>query len=649
MELEPGVPRRAAGWPMHVLWGCLVVGTVIVSYAHSVASRALEGEQTHYHLFWLGIFTFIVPATWMLLSRQTRDIDRYLILVAVGVYSYFPKFLAYPGGPAFFDEYAHTVQTDRLFDTGLLFMPNNQVVVIGDYPVMHAFAVSIRHLTGLNTYHTAVALIIVLHVVTLIGISAIATRITSSRHVGGIAALFYGIGPGFWGFNTMFAYESFAIVLFVWSCVCLVHLQMSSPTAWTRTAWLIMGIMISFTLAGTHHLSSYANLIVLGSFVAASAFLTIRRKELQVNFWEGLVFFLVAFAFVAWWFMNQAPNTKGYLLPYVEGGLTETVGIFGDSGASPEADAVEAPAGEQRQLFAGSTIPTYEIILSFITPVLAAAIAGLAFLVQWKRGLDKSTALAMTLTASVYFLVYPMMLSETGAEGARRSWSFTSVGLAVLAATGLQVIPLWKQKVRRNVGMVSVIAMIMTLMVGNLAVGMNAVYRFAGRFVYGSDTRSVTNEIHSAAQWFVDTQGRNQKMTGDRSSQIVFHADAQVLLGIPDGNYPLWDLVVGVVPPGEYFLDRAAAEQLRFAVIDKRQADAVPMISFYLDQSEPLAGQREEPVSRDSLTKWDSMDYALRIYESDEMIIYRLDSSAFHTTFREAANIDSDIGQESSK
>ena len=132
LELEPGAPGRRAGWSMQVVWLSLVVGAAIVSYSHSLANRALEGEQTHFHVFWLGIFTFIVPATWKLLSRHTRDLDRYMILIAVGVYSYFPKFLAYPGGPAFFDEYAHAVQTDRLFENGLLFMPNNQVVVIGD-------------------------------------------------------------------------------------------------------------------------------------------------------------------------------------------------------------------------------------------------------------------------------------------------------------------------------------------------------------------------------------------------------------------------------------------------------------------------------------------------------------------------------------
>jgi hypothetical protein len=39
-------------------------------------------------------------------------------------------------------------------------------------------------------------------------------------------------------------------------------------------------------------------------------------------------------------------------------------------------------------------------------------------------------------------------------------------------------------------------------------------------------------------------------VTGDRSSQIVFHDRAHVLLGIPDDAYPLWDFVIGKVAGG---------------------------------------------------------------------------------------------------
>ncbi|MFT5202170.1 MAG: hypothetical protein ACI9C1_001555 [Candidatus Aldehydirespiratoraceae bacterium] len=57
------------------------------------------------------------------------------------------------------------------------------------------------------------------------------------------------------------------------------------------------------------------------------------------------------------------------------------------------------------------------------------------------------------------------------------------------------------------------------------------------------------------------------------------------------------------MPPGENLLDRAEQGDLRFLVIDKRQADDVLMTGFYLDQREPPATEREEPVSDRSLTK----------------------------------------------
>jgi len=68
------------------------------------------------------------------------------------------------------------------------------------------------------------------------------------------------------------------------------------------------------------------------------------------------------------------------------------------------------------------------------------------------------------------------------------------------------------------------------------------------------------------------------------------------------------------------------------------------MIGFYLDQQEPFAGGRQEPLSMATIDKWEQMDYALRIYENDKIMIFRLDSTAFKTSFRQVGNIGSTIG-----
>jgi hypothetical protein len=626
-EVHPGRPTAAADRGMYVLWAALVAGSAVLAWDYSLASRAPKGSLTHFHLFWVGVFLFLVPAAWKLISPRTRDLDRYLILIALGLYSYFPKFLAYPGGPAYFDEYAHWTQVERIMTDGLLFMKNNQVVVIGDYPAMHTATASICHLTGLSTYHASVVLLLTLHVLTLIGIFSIATRIADSRHVGGIAALFYAVGPGFWFFNTQFAYEAFAIVLFIWSCVALVHLVRAPATSWNRTAWLVTALWISFTLVASHHLSSYANLIVLGAFTGAAVIRWLLRREHRHNVAELLVLFCTVLALTGWWFVTQAPNTKAYLEPYLKGGVTEVAGFVEkpSDGNAAKADATQGT----RELFKGSTIPVYEQLLGFAATGLILLLVGFGFLAQWRRGMKGSLAWGMVGVAAVYFLAYPLILSATGASGARRSWSFTNVGVATVIAIGLASIPMLRQWWLRVPGNALLIGAVVVLMIGNVSANMNEVYRFPGVYVYGSDTRSATEEIRSAAEWLRTTQGPNQPLIGDRGAQVAFASTGKAILGVPSSGYPLWDFIISPTPPSASLLEQTRADDLRFVVVDKHQTTAVPKIGFFLDQTEPLAQQRTQPLPAATLTKWDRMPYAMRVYASDTLDIYRLDQSAY--------------------
>lgn len=626
-EPDPGHPRAPADTGMYLVWAGLVLGTIVLAQSYSMASRATKGDQLHFHLFWLGIFLFLIPAALKLLSPRTRDLDRYLILIALGLYSYLPKFLAYPGGPAYFDEYAHTAQVDRLYENGLLFMKNNQVVVIGDYPAMHAATASIRHLTGLSTYHAAVVLLLVLHVLTMIGVFSIAARISDSRHVGGIAALFYAVGPGFWFFNTQFAYEAFAIVLFIWSCVALVHLVRAPATSPNRVGWMIVALWISFTLVGSHHLSSYANLIVLGALTGVAVLRWIFRRERAHNAGELVLLFVTVLALTGWWFANQAPNTKAYLEPYLKGGVTQVAGFI-----EKPSDGQAAKPGKQegtRELFKGSTIPPYEQILGFVATGLILGLTGLGVLAQRKRGMRGSLAWGMVIVAGVYFGAYPMILSASGASGARRSWSFTNVGVATVIALGLASIPLLKQWWLRIPGLALLVVSLMVLMIGNVSANMNEVYRFPGPYVYGSDTRSVTAETRASGRWLRETQGPDQPLIADRGMQIVMVNEGRAVLGVPSDGYPLWNLLIQSEPPSASLLEQTRSDDLRFVVVDKHQTTAIPSIGFYLDQNEPLAQQRTEPLPESTLTKWDHMPYALRIYSSSTIDIYRLDPKAF--------------------
>ena len=610
---------------MLFVWAGLFAGSFLLTYSEALASRSAAGSHTHFHLFWLAMFLFLLPASIKLLSHRTSTTDRCLIVAAIGTFSMFPKLLAYPGQPAFFDEYAHWTQVERLFADGQLFAQNNQVVVVSDYPMMHAFAASVRHLTGLETIEVAAALLIMFHALALFGVYSIGVSL-SSHHAGGIAALFYAVGPGFWYFSAQFAYESFAIVLFIWVIAAVVHFQQASSVSWERTAWLLVGLVVAITLTGSHHLSSYVTLLILGLFVIAGFMVRLLLRD-RVDLTETVLFTCCFILFTVGWFVYQAPNTRAYLQPYIEGGFEETAGLLSFWDRPDVLD--EQDAAQPRQLFAGSTIPMYEKLLAFASPVLLAGAFGVSTMVLLVRRTRSPTMLGLLLTGGMYFAVFPMMLSETGAEGARRSWSFSNLGVAVILSLGIGA---WLRSDRalvRNTTKVVAVAFTSALLVGNISLATNELYRFPGPYVYGSDTRSVTNEVNAAAEWFRTTQGADQGLIADRSNQVAFSSRAFAVLGVPSTKYPIWEFLLSDDEIPVDLLEQIRNESLRFVVIDKRQSQFVPRTKFYLDQQEPLAFERTEPLSMATLTKWDALPYALRLYESDHIVVYRLDPDAF--------------------
>lgn len=167
-------------------------------------------------------------------------------------------------------------------------------------------------------------------------------------------------------------------------------------------------------LAATHHLSSYANAVVVGVFVLAVVLMRLFKRETSVNAGEAVIYGVVVVGVTVWWLVTQAPKTRDYLQPYIAGAVKK-------KRSNSDLGRMRNRAAGREKLFAGPTIPAYEQILSFAVPLLSAAVFALSVFVQWLRGFKASAAAAMVLSGIGFYAVYPLMLSETGAEGARRS------------------------------------------------------------------------------------------------------------------------------------------------------------------------------------------------------------------------------------
>src|SRR6202021_2231032 len=128
-----------------------------------------------------------------------------------------PRFVRAPSMPLMYDELGHWEAAEQLYRTSKLFQPDDIVKMASYFPGLHTLTVGLRELRGLSTILTAPVLVAFFPVPPPLGIFQITRQISHDDRAAGIAAAVYAVSPSFPFFDGMYAYESFAIPLLVWS------------------------------------------------------------------------------------------------------------------------------------------------------------------------------------------------------------------------------------------------------------------------------------------------------------------------------------------------------------------------------------------------------------------------------------------------
>jgi len=465
----------------------LAAGSAMVAWAYAGAAIGPASDLWHFHLFWIGMALFVVPVFMRLCAAHVTRGERLALVVAAGLFDYLPKYLRSPNSPLYHDELAHWRQSEVTYTTGRLFQPNPTIHILRSFPGLHALTVALRDLTGLGTFDAGVILPGVLHAIALLGIFVLAEQVTLSARVAALAALLYSFNPSFLFFDAEYAYESLGIVFCIWVVVAIVAMQRAAGDRPRQLAWFSAGLALAAACIVTHHLSSFvAAAVSIG--VAVATIIGARRGSagrsaavLACAFAGAVLALAVA------WVLVVATDVWDYLTPYLAKGSAELAAILHHHDGA-------------RQLFALSVTPGYERLAAYLAPAIAAlgAIAGL-----WLRGRRPPTTSlpatrALVLFGLLYFPSVPFVLTEAGNEGARRSWAFTYIGLALLVAP---IIPWLLEAVacRRAVAMVlargGLAVLLMVVLVGNVSAFTNETYRFPGPYVYGSDVQGINTII----------------------------------------------------------------------------------------------------------------------------------------------------------
>jgi hypothetical protein len=604
---------------------CTVVGMAAIVKSYLIAQTTVS-DEAEFIWFWAGMNLMELPLIAVIARRRTGAAARSALLLIIGFTSYAPKLLRDPGAPLYHDEYAHWRATYDIIANGRLFEPAQIVPVIARYPGLHAATAVIVDVTGLSIWQAGTVLVLLCHVALLAGIVTLARAIGLDSRAATLAAVAYGFNASFLYFDTQFSYESMSITLVVWSLAAFAQAirVRSGPH---RGAWCCLTVMLSFGCAITHHLTTIELAAVM---LIVSVALSLPRAA-RSDGWRGTAvtaWLLSAFtlAAIVGWITFMAPATVAYLSPYLGTALHQLTQMVSGSSSG-------------RQLFSSSLSPWWEHVAAFGVTVVALAFAA-AGLLRRRRpggrpaaGRERALLLGFAAVGLAYFPSTVFIFSQAGAEGSRRSWAISWIGLSVLTALSGAWLVDWaslrRRAVARAAAMGVLTAMTATALVGGTAAGLDASYRFPGPYLYGSDARSDTPELNAMAQWFLARFGPGHRVVTDRYTGLEIASFGLQDTAMPSAAFPVWDLYTAEPgqPLGPPLLFTVLTEgHYRYLVVDKRMATDVPLLGIYFEGNEPGDFVRPDgqPIFSGRLAKFNGVPWMSEIFESDNYAVYRM-------------------------
>jgi len=591
-------------------------GVLIVGDAYVLAQDG-GAPSRYYPLFWLGALLLMGPFTAAALWARLSDTQRGLALLGLGAASFVPKFLRNPYGPLYHDELAHFRAVEDLLKTGNLYAKNPVISIIGDYPGLHIATGTLQDLSGLTFWQSASILLLAAHCATLIAIYVAGRALLGNGRIAALAAVLYGTNPSYLYFHTQFAYESLAITFFVWILALIVIA--ARETGRRRHFALVTAVALSVAMVMTHHLTTVTLIGVTGlglvvTLLAPRRWLASPSRREWVPW--AVVFGAVSLTFVVW-ILLVADTTYDYLRPYAS---RATEQLFNQG--------VDEGGGGRRTLYAGSVQPTYERALGGLAPVVMFVLTMIALyrtrlFARWDI---RRTTLAVVVFGLIYFPSLPFVLTTSGAEGARRSWGFTYIGVVICAA--VCVAPwLWNERRRVRVGLVAGVALA-ALLIGNTGAGLNDSYRFPGKYLFGSDTRSLTTEAVGVGKAFGEQWG-GKRVVADRYTAMALAAYGDAFTAAPSPGFPAYDLFFYARDPQPFLIHELETSDYEYVVVDRRLSRFVPLVGTYFTSVEPLkASGTKSIVPAAALARFDTVPWATKVMDTPDYAVYRINFAA---------------------
>lgn len=592
------------------------IGLFIVVLAQGAGRQG--DNNTALYLFWLGMAIMLIPPASRIALPFLARSERLFLIMLLGEYLFLNKLCYSPTRFVDFDEMLHWMTAYDILHRQKLFLDNSLLPVSPFYPALEILTTALANLIGVDVFPAAIIMLVVLRGSFVLALFLFFERLTNSARIAGIATAIYMGSSTFAMFDSCFAYESLAIVL--WAIILLSETRV---TLHIRSTLIVPAMMIA-TLAVTHHMTSGWCALYLSILFAFHAVQRNDNRRSRLAF--GLVLAVAVFAIsLPLFWMNVPGNTLvSYMGPILEQGLD---GLFkklsGDSQTREmfvTGDGVAQPLGNQLIGFVYTIIIAIGLATGFcrsLTYGLPKTIAGWSRLL-WiaRRKWGDSRVVLLTICSFGFPISVAFRLSDTGWEIGNRmnAFVFISVGLVVAIA----LVHYWQARVTRTtLALASFV--VSTILLGGVIVasGPRAIHT---TYRVGADADSIDALGIETARWTKEWLGAGNRFAADRVNRTLLatYGDQNIISSMDHGIDESRVFLDEKITPETLWPIRSG--RIEYLYVDLRLTLGRAVLGEYYERHETL--KNGLPPEPEILLKFDEAEQASRVYDNGYIAIY---------------------------
>ncbi len=578
----------------------MAAGVLLVSasYAAGRAGASGAGHGAAVVAFWLGeAVIFAVPAALVLGRREPGEAQAAWLAVALATATYLVKYLYSPSFFEFSDEFLHLRTLTSLLASHHLFGVNYALPVSPGYPGLEIVTSGLMDLTGLGAFPAGLIVAGLAHLVFTTALYTLFRLVGGTSRIGLAAVTIYAANPHYQVFDAIFGYQTLALAFFALALLA-VYKATRPGTSRPRviTAWVLAAVFTAAT-AVTHHVTSYV-LVGTAVLIAAAALLAGGRKNLAAP----ACFAAGAVALVVLWTWRFSPGTVNYLSPAVSQ-LTDGVrsALTGHSAKTAATTALPEPAADKAA--------------SYALALLIMAVIPFGWRQVWRTQRDNAWALALAAGAAAYYpcVALPFVTAD-GSEYAGRLLTFVYIPVGYTLAVALTARPL---TTLRRAGAAAGAVILLT---GGIAMGWPPWWeRLPGSYVVDGFESGITGESVAAANWAAVALPPGQRIAADYTNNLLF--------GTIGNQNPVNGVSVLYCGTDWSLTDAVVARQqaINYLVVDLRTSTYRPPDGTIFQEANGCPA----PLARADLAKFDAVPGMTRVYDSGNIIVYRLSEAGY--------------------